>query len=61
MDIDDRVLTPRVIQDALRRRRFAGVDVGNDADITDIGKGNRTGHFELPSIEGGLKGAEFAT
>jgi len=35
--------------------------VGNDADIADIGKGYRTGHFELPSIEGGLKGAEFAT
>jgi len=35
--------------------------VGDNADIADIGKGDRTGHFELPSIEGCLKGAEFAT
>src|SRR6202023_2311650 len=38
VDIDDGVLTPRVIQDALGRRRLAGVDVGDDADIAYIGK-----------------------
>jgi len=39
VNVDDGVLTPRVIQDALGRRRLAGVDVGDDADIADIGKG----------------------
>ena len=47
VDVDDRVLAPRVIQDALGRRRFAGVDVGDDADIADIGKGGRTGHSKF--------------
>jgi hypothetical protein len=44
MDVDDRVLASRVIQDALGRRRFAGVDVGDDPDIADIGKRSSTGH-----------------
>jgi hypothetical protein len=48
MNVDDGVLTPRVVQDALGRRRLAGVDVGDDADIADIGKGCCTSHIELP-------------
>ena len=60
VDVDDGVLAPRVIEDALGRRRFAGVDVGDDADIADIGKGDRTGHIKI-SITGLNGGAEFAT
>jgi hypothetical protein len=48
MDVDDRVLAPRVIEDALGRRRLAGVDVGDDADIADIGEGCCTGHSRIP-------------
>ena len=48
VDVDDRVLAPRVIQDALGRRRLAGVDVGDDADIADVGKGGCTGHSKFP-------------
>jgi hypothetical protein len=48
MDIDDRVLAARVIQDALGRRRLAGVDVGDDADVADVGKGGCAGHNEVP-------------
>jgi hypothetical protein len=57
VNIDDGVLTPRVVQDALRRRRLAGVDVGNDADIADIGKGCCTSHSENSvKVLGGHKG-----
>ena len=48
VNVDDGVLTPRVVQDALRRRRLAGVDVGDDADIANIGKGRCAGHSEVP-------------
>jgi hypothetical protein len=48
VNIDDGVLTPRVIQDALRGRRLAGVDVGDDADIADIGKGRCAGQSKVP-------------
>jgi hypothetical protein len=48
MDVDDRVLASRVIQDALRRRRFAGIDVGDDADVADIRKSGSTGHGKFP-------------
>jgi hypothetical protein len=44
VDVDDGVLAPRVIEDALGRGRLAGVDVGDDSDIADIGKGCSTGH-----------------
>ena len=46
MDVDDRVLAPRVIEDALGRRRLAGIDVGDDADVADVGEGRCTGHGE---------------
>src|SRR5208283_2426601 len=46
VDVDDRVLAPRVVQDALRRRRLAGVDVGDDADIADIGEGYCASHIK---------------
>jgi hypothetical protein len=36
MDVDDGVLATRVIEDPLGRRRLAGVDVGNDADVADV-------------------------
>jgi hypothetical protein len=48
MNIDDRVLAPRVIEDALSRRRLAGVDVGDDADIADIGERRSAGHVVIP-------------
>src|SRR5216683_613566 len=48
VNVDDGVLTPRVIQDALGRRRLAGVDVGDNADIANIGKGRCAGHDEVP-------------
>ena len=44
MDVDDRVLAPRVVEDALGRRRLAGVDVGDDSDVADIGKRGSAGH-----------------
>src|SRR5271154_6855396 len=44
VNVDDGVLTTRVIQDALGRRRLAGVDVGDDADIAYIGKRCGAGH-----------------
>ena len=47
VDVDDRVLAPRVIQDALGRRRLPGVDVGDDADVADVGKGGCAGHSEI--------------
>src|SRR6185312_14122383 len=48
MDVDDRVLAPGVIQDALRRRRLAGIDVGDDADVADIRESGCTGHGKFP-------------
>ena len=48
MDVDDRVLAPGVIQDALRRRRFAGIDMGDDADVADIRKSGCAGHGKVP-------------
>ena len=36
VNVDHRVLAPRVVQDAFRRRRLAGVDVGDDADVADV-------------------------
>ena len=65
MDVDDRVLAPGVIQDALRRRRLAGIDMGDDADIADIGKRQSYGPYRSsitvePAVPV-LKGAEFAT
>jgi hypothetical protein len=48
VNIDDGVLTPRVIQDALGRRGLAGVDVSDDADIADIGKRRCAGHSKVP-------------
>jgi hypothetical protein len=44
VNIDNRVLAPRVIQDALGRRGLAGVDVSDDADIADIGERSCTRH-----------------
>ena len=48
VDVDDRVLAPRVIQDALGRRRLAGIDVGDDADVADVRKRGSTGHSKFP-------------
>ncbi len=50
VNVDDGVLAARVIQDALGRRGLAGVDVGDDADIADIGKGCCAGHNEIPCV-----------
>ena len=47
VDVDDVVLAAGVIKDALRRGGLAGVDVGDDADIADIGKRSSTGHCRL--------------
>jgi hypothetical protein len=33
MDFADAVRLPRIEQDALRRRRLPGIDVGHDADV----------------------------
>ena len=48
VNVDDGVLAPRVIQNALGRRRLTGVDVGDDADIANIGKGRCAGHSSVP-------------
>jgi len=42
--VDDGVLAARVVQDAFGGGGLAGVDVGDDADVADIGKRNGTGH-----------------
>ena len=52
MDVDDGVLAPRVVQDALGRRRLAGVDVGDDPDIADIGKRSSAGHGRFRAVLG---------
>jgi hypothetical protein len=48
VDVDDGVLAPRVIKDALGSGGLSGIDVGNDADIADVRKGGRAGHNKLP-------------
>src|SRR4030095_2028555 len=44
MNFTDLVIDPGVVEDALRGRGFAGVDVGHDADIPCFLQCNRTGH-----------------
>jgi hypothetical protein len=48
MYVDDRVLTPGVVKDALGGGGLSGVDVGDDPDVTNIGKGCCTGHGKFP-------------
>ncbi len=36
VDVDDRVLAPRVVQDPLGRRRLSSIDVGDDSDVADV-------------------------
>jgi hypothetical protein len=52
VDVDDRVLLARVIKNALGRRGLSGVDVGDDSDVSDVGKRRGTGHgnFRLDSV-----------
>jgi hypothetical protein len=45
VDIDDRVLAARIIQDALGGGGLAGIDVGDDADIADVSERSSTGHY----------------
>ncbi len=44
VDVDDGVLAARVIQDALGGRGLAGIDVGDDANVADVGQRCSTGH-----------------
>ena len=48
MDVDDRVLAPRVVQDPLGRRRLSGVDVGDDPDVADVRERRCTRHSKFP-------------
>jgi len=48
VNVDDGVLASCVVQDALGGRRLARVDVGDDADIANIGKGRSAGHNKVP-------------
>ena len=43
---------PGVEQDALGRRRLAGVDVGHDADVAGFVEGVRAGHLKLSRLCG---------
>jgi hypothetical protein len=45
MDLAHLIGATGIIQDALGRRRLAGIDVGHDADISDLSKWDNTGHF----------------
>ena len=44
MDFADLMRLARVIQDPLRRRRLAGVDMRHDADVAVVGDGSDTSH-----------------
>ena len=48
MNIDDGVLTTCVIQDALGRCGFTGVDVGDDPDVADIRQWGSAGQSNIP-------------
>ena len=45
MGLAKTVNASRVIKDAFRRRRFAGVDMGHDADISRVFKGEFSWHL----------------
>ena len=44
MDLADLVADARVVEDALRRRGLAGINVGHDADVAGLLEGNGAGH-----------------
>ena len=48
VNVDDRVLTPRVVKNPLGRRRLTGVDVGDDPDVADVRKSCSAGHGGFP-------------
>ncbi len=48
VNVDDGVLAPGVVEDPLGRRRLAGIDVSDDADVADIRKRCCAGHSKIP-------------
>ncbi len=52
VDFADLVVDARVVEDALRRRRLAGVDVGHDADVSAFLEGMDSRHERLIPFRG---------
>lgn len=57
MEVYDRVFLARVLKNALDRRGLAGVDVGADADIANVGQRSCTSRCKVPLDSAGW-GAE---
>jgi hypothetical protein len=56
VDLADLVVDPGVEQDPLGRRGLAGIDVGHDADVADLGQVGQhvECHSSLPRLVGGI-------